>query len=212
MTLIFKAKETLEFIGDSITDCGRMDPVFAPLGNGYVRHIHSLLQARYPELQLEIINKGVSGDRITSLRSRWESDVLDVRPDWLFIFIGVNDVWRFFEGSRDEAVNLPEFKTVYRPLIISARNNNIPQMRLISPYLGETDPSDSFKAKLTEYQDVIDRLGEEFNLPVIQLQPAFDRAMFSKPPAYWTVDRVHPTDVGHVLIALTILKACGFSL
>jgi len=189
-----------------------MDPVFAPLGNGYVRHIHRLLQAGYPELQLEIINKGVSGDRITSLGSRWESDVLDVRPDWLFIFIGVNDVWRFFEGSRDEAVDLPEFETVYRQLIISARNNNIPQTRLISPYLGETDSSDSFKAKLTGYQDVIDRLGEEFNLPVIQLQPAFDRAMLSKPPAYWTVDRVHPTDVGHLLIALTILKTCGFSL
>ncbi len=189
-----------------------MDPAFAPLGNGYVRHIHHLLQAGYPELQLEIINKGISGDRVTSLRNRWDSDVLDVSPDWLFVFIGVNDVWRFFEGSRDEAVDLPEFETVYRQLIISARNNNIPKMRLISPYLGEANPSDLFKTKLTGYQDVIDKLGEEFNLPVIHLQPAFDWAMLSKSPAYWTVDRVHPTDVGHLLLALTILKACGFSL
>ena len=212
MTLIFKAEETIEFIGDSITDCGRIDPVFAPLGNGYVRQIHHLLQAGYPELQLKIINKGISGDRITSLKNRWDSDVLNVRPDWLFVFIGVNDVWRFFEGSRGEAVDLPEFETVYRQLIISARNNDIPQIRLISPYLGESDPSDPFKTKLTGYQDIIDELGEEFNLPVIHLQQAFDWAMLSKPPAFWTVDRVHPTDVGHLLIALTILKACGFSL
>jgi len=39
--------QTVVFIGDSITDCGRRD-VAAPLGNGYVRFIAELITIRYP--------------------------------------------------------------------------------------------------------------------------------------------------------------------
>jgi hypothetical protein len=53
--------------------------------------------------------------------------------------------------------------------------------------------------------------GKEFDLPVIHLQPTFDWAMLSQPPEHWILDRVHPTEVGHMLIALTALRACGFS-
>lgn len=212
MILTFKAKETIEFIGDSITDCNRTEQAFQPLGNGYVRNIHHLLQTGYPELKLTVLNRGVSGDRITSLKSRWKSDVLDIDPDWLFIYIGVNDVWRSFEGDPDEAVDLPEFVEIYRQLIDSTRSHSQAKMRLISPFLGEKDPSDPFRRKLAGYQAVIDELGEECNLPVIHLQPAFDWAMLSKPPEYWTIDRVHPTEIGHMLIALTILRTCGFNL
>jgi hypothetical protein len=66
--------------------------------------------------------------------------------------------------------------------------------------------------ELSLYQTAIDEIGEEHTLPVIHLQPAYDWAMLSKPSAYWTVDRVHPTEIGNMLIALTVLRACGFSL
>ena len=212
MTLIFKAKQTIEFIGDSITDCGRQAPPDEPLGNGYVRIVHQLLQAGYPELQLKILNKGISGDRVTSLKARWKPDVLDLDPDWLFIFIGVNDVWRYFDGDREEAVALPEFENIYRQLLKGASTNSHAQIRLISPFLAETDSDDPFRKKLCQYQEAIDHLGQEFELPVVHLQPAFDWAMLSKPAAYWTSDRVHPTEEGHMLIALTILRTCGYRL
>lgn len=212
MTLIFKSKESIEFIGDSITDCGREFPELQPLGDGYVRQVHDLLQAGYPELQLIIINQGVSGDRVTNLKARWKTDVIEVNPDWLFIYIGVNDVWRFFEGNREEAVALKDFENIYRQLINGVRTNTKAQLRLVSPFLAEKDKEDAFRKKLGQYQDVIDALGEGFGLPVIHLQPAFDWAMLTYPPTYWTSDRVHPTREGHMLIALTILRACGYSL
>lgn len=212
MRLIFKAKTTIEFIGDSITDCDRNDPQFAPLGNGYVRYIHNLLQSGYPELRLKIINKGTSGDRVTDLIQRWGTDVIAVNPHWLMIFIGINDVWRFFEGDPQEGVDLGMFTDSYHQLIDSTQSNTEAQIRLIAPFLAEKDPSDPFRSRLAEYQAAIDHLGLYFNLPVIHLQPAFDWAMLSKPFSYWTSDRVHPTEEGHMLIALTILRACGFSL
>lgn len=212
MTLIFKPKEKIEFIGDSITDCGRQSPEWHPLGDGYVRLFHDLLQAGYPKLQLKIINKGISGDRVTSLKARWKPDVLEVNPDWLFIYIGVNDVWRFFDGDREKAVHLDEFENIYRQLINGARTGTNAQIRLVSPFLAEKDTDDAFRKKLSQYQAAIDALGQGFNLPVIHMQPAFDWAMLSQPASYWTADRVHPTREGHMLIALTILRACGFSL
>jgi lysophospholipase L1-like esterase len=210
MTFIFKAKQTIEFIGDSITDCGRREPALSPLGDGYVRCIHDLLQAGYPELKLTVLNKGIGGNTVLDLSSRWEDDVLDVDPDWLFIFIGVNDVWRTFEGNVEEAVDLPEFISTYRHLIEDAQTNTKAQLRLIAPFLGETNPDDPFRKKLGAYQVAIDKLGEAFDVPLVHLQPAFDWAMLSKPAGYWTVDRVHPTREGHMLIALTILRACVF--
>lgn len=212
MTLIFKAKQTIEFIGDSVTDSGRREEPAAPLGNGYVCKIQQLLLAGYPELGLSVLNRGVNGDRVTSLRDRWTEDVIAVNPEWLFILIGVNDVWRFFEFDRHEAVALPEFEKVYRGILKDTLANTQSQVRLVSPFLAEPNPVDPFRAMLTDYQDAIDRLGEEFELPVIHLQPAFDWAMLSQPASFWTADRVHPTDTGHMLIALTILRTCGFRL
>lgn len=212
MTLIFKAHQTIEFIGDSITDFGRNEPDLKPYGSGYVRAVHTLLQAGYPELQLNVLNKGVSGDRVTNLKARWKPDVLELNPDWLFVYIGVNDVWRYFAGDPAEAVSLPDFEAIYRQCIHSAQSNTRAQVRLISPFLAEKDLEDPFRQKLSRYQEAIDSLGADFDLPVIHLQPAFDWAMLSKPASYWTADRVHPTETGHMLIALTVLRACGFSL
>ncbi len=212
MTLIFKPKSLIEFIGNSITDSHRTDPAHQPLGNGYVQNIHLLLQTGYPELQLKIINRGVSGDRVTSLEARWKTDVLEVNPDYLFINIGINDVWRFFVGPQEEALALPKFENIYRQLINNAKAHIQAQIILVSPYLAVNDPSDPFRKRLAAYQQTIDHLGDAFDLAVIHLQPAFDWAMLSKPSPYWTADRVHPTPEGNMLIALTILRAAGFSL
>jgi hypothetical protein len=124
----------------------------------------------------------------------------------------VNDVWRKFEGDPDEAVSLPDFTTIYHCIIESTQKNTQAQIRLISPFMAETDPDDPFRKELCLYQEAIDGIGNEYALPVIHLQPAYDWAMLSKPSDYWTVDRVHPTEVGNMLLALTILRACGFSL
>ena len=212
MTLIFEPNETITFIGDSITDCERRSQTFEPLGWGYVYNIHCLLRSVYPHLDLTIINKGISGDRVPDLQTRWKTDILDNSPDWLFIYIGINDVWRFFEGDQNEGVSLENFSGTYSDLISAAQTKTKAQIQLIAPFLAESDPIDPFRSRLAQYQAAIDDLGVHFNLPVIRLQTAFDRAMHTKPATYWTSDRVHPTEEGHMLIALTILRACKFKL
>ncbi len=212
MSLVFNSQAIIDFIGDSITDCDRHTPAYNPLGWGYVYNIHCLLRSVYPQLDLTIINKGISGDRVIDLRDRWHSDVLDINPDWLFVYIGINDVWRFIEHKPEEGVGLDDFLTTYRKLIKAALSSTKAQIQLIAPFLAESDPNDPFRSRLAQYQAAIEDLGHHFDIPVIRLQPAFDRAMQTKPSSYWTSDRVHPTEEGHMLIALTILQACQFEI
>ena len=115
--MIFSANQRIVFIGDSITDCGRRDDA-APFGRGYVSMVRNLLGARYPELHLTVLNRGVSGNTVRDLAARWEHDVIDERPDWLSVEIGINDVWRTFRPGREgDAVPLAEYEATLRRLL-----------------------------------------------------------------------------------------------
>ncbi len=50
--------DTILFIGDSITDCGRRD-THMPLGDGYVSIFSELVTGRYPERDIRNIKKGI---------------------------------------------------------------------------------------------------------------------------------------------------------
>jgi len=82
MPIALRANQKLLFIGDSITDCGRRNTA-APYGSGYVREVYLWLGALYPELNVTVVNQGISGNTSRDLVTRWESDVIAEQPDWL---------------------------------------------------------------------------------------------------------------------------------
>ena len=68
---------TLVFMGDSITDCGRRTSGGAGYpeglwGAGYPGLIASRLLADRPGEGWNIINQGISGNRIVDLYARWK--------------------------------------------------------------------------------------------------------------------------------------------
>ena len=74
------------FLGDSITRQGDQP-------GGYVTIVRDTLTARHPNLGLEVIGAGVSGNKVPDLRERLHRDVLSKRPAVVFIYVGINDVW-----------------------------------------------------------------------------------------------------------------------
>lgn len=99
--MLFQKNDTVLFIGDSISDYERKRPVGEGLrnawGTSYVACAGALLGSIYPELALRVINMGVSGNQTRDLIARWQTDVMDLRPDWVCMLIGINDVWRQFD-------------------------------------------------------------------------------------------------------------------
>ena len=112
--------QTLLFIGDSITDCGRRGAE-APLGNGYVRLFTELATARFPERRVRYINKGIGGNRVTDLAARWRDDVLYHRPDRLSVKIGINDLHSHLRGAED-GVDPARFAAVYEQILELTQN------------------------------------------------------------------------------------------
>jgi lysophospholipase L1-like esterase len=208
--LVFRQAQRIVFIGDSITDCGRRQPPGAPFGNGYVHFVRAFLLARYPALNLDILNRGIGGNTVRDLDARWHEDVIALRPDWLSIKIGINDVWRAVAGRTAEAVPLDEYAATYERLLEEAKKETSARLILMEPYVIEPDRSDPFRAQMDRFIPVVHGLAERHGAILIRTQAAFDEAMAAQPASYWADDRVHPGAPGHAVIARAFLRGVGY--
>jgi len=207
----FQNGDSILFIGDSITDCNRVRPIGAGagLGESYVALVDALLAAFYPERGITALNTGSSGNRVTDLAARWQTDVLDLTPDWLSIMIGINDVWRQFDDYLNpDQVTIDQYETVYRKLLMEAKPN-LKGLILMTPYYLETSLSDPMRKKMDEYGKVVKKLAKEFNAIFVDTQTAFNNYLAHRPTQSLCSDRVHPNKTGHMIIAKAFLTAIG---
>ncbi len=142
----------LLFIGDSVTDCGRLRPFgmgpLDALGQGYVAEVDKLLREEHPKRPIRITNMGVSGNTVRDLSKRWDEDVLELKPEWLAVMIGVNDVWRQFDWvNRSGAVMPDDFELTYEMLLRRTRPN-LKGLVLMTPFYVETDRTDLMRQKV----------------------------------------------------------------
>ena len=213
--LKFSNGDTIVFAGDSTTDSGRKRPVGEGLwdgvGNGYVRTIDTMLNVYYPEQFFHIINAGVGGNTSSDLRARWQTDVLDQKPDWVSLMIGINDVWRQFDepGLCNQHI-LPEKYEENLRAMIEATRPQVKGMILMTPYYMEPNAQDLMRARTDEYGAVVKRLAEEYGLPCIDLQQEFLRYLQYRHSSYIMWDRVHPGWIGSMIIARAFLREVGF--
>jgi lysophospholipase L1-like esterase len=207
--LVFQPGQRLVFIGDSITDAGRRNEA-APYGNGYVHLARAFLLARYPALELTIVNQGIGGNTIRDLDRRWEEDVIALQPDWLSIKIGINDVWRQVQGRREQAVLLDEYAATYDRLLRRTREATPARLILMEPYVIEQDRADPFRTIIDSYLPAVHRLARAYDAILVRTQDAFDEALGAQPAAFWANDRVHPHAPGHAVIARAFLRGVGY--
>lgn len=211
----FPANAVLLFQGDSITDAGRErgrdnvpnDP--AGLAWGYVGMIAHELQAEHPDAKWRIFNRGVSGNRVFDLLSRWENDTLDLEPALVSILIGVNDTWHRYLGGT--GIPVGRYEAFYRMLLKDtlARRPSC-QLVLCEPFaLPGGAFKDEWMPELRERMAVVRGLAAEFGAVFVPFQNAFEREMLHRAPTELAADGVHPTESGHRLMAKTWREAVG---
>jgi lysophospholipase L1-like esterase len=204
--LIFSSGQHIVFIGDSITDSGRRDEA-PPYGDGYLNLVRCFVTARHPDVSLQWTNRGVSGDTVRDLSARWVADAVDTRPDWLSVMIGINDIWRRFDGSPELAVPIDEYEHTLRGLLRHAVEATGCRLILATPYLIEPDRDEPQRAMSDRYGEVVAALATEFGGRLVDTQAAFDRVLAHTPPTDWADDRVHPNLPGHAVLADVFLRA-----
>jgi lysophospholipase L1-like esterase len=215
-TIKIHPESTLLMIGDSITDCGRVSPaaevVRDSLGYGYVRLIHNRLSAACSRQRILILNRGVSGNTVRNLVARWQSDVLELKPDWLSIMIGINDVWPKFDATQPDEwyVSIDEYASTLECLI-SITRPQLKGMVLMTPYCIEPNRADPMRAMMDRYGDVVRRLAGQYQAILVDTQAAFDCVLTEVRPTTLALDRVHLKPTGHVIIAQAFLKALEYN-
>ena len=203
--------QTVVFIGDSITDCGRRGAE-RPLGTGYVKLFHDLMILREPEKHLTFINKGIGGDNVAGLSNRWSDDVLRNKPDWLSIKIGINDLHGMLRDPKN-GISPRRFAQNYKA-ILERTVAQLPKCRilLIDPFYISTEKyPNSFRHQVLEllpdYLAVVHQMSRKFKTRLIRTHALFQGLLKYHDPDAFCQEPVHPNLTGHLVITEAVYHA-----
>lgn len=192
------------FFGDSITDCDRNRDDIKSLGNGYVKILADKLLPIYPDTDIELINKGISGNEVCDLLARVQRDVIDLEPDAVVIMIGVNNTLHKFKYGKE--LNLKQFENDLTELLTRLKEAGI-VIIFLEPFLLPAPDKLRMRKLFNEELKVIDTVAPEFCDEFVAYDEMFNGLSVSIPYTEYSADGVHPTHRGSRLIADTAIKA-----
>lgn len=193
----YKSKKVI-FFGDSITQAGVQ-------GNGYINMLKTSLDAN----QFELIGAGVGGNKVYDLYLRLEDDVLNKKPDLVFIYVGINDVWHKL-GAKT-GTDYDKYLKFYQALINKIQASGAKVVLCTPTVIGEKkDGTNEVDADLNKYAAGVIELAQKNKLPLCDLRQAFVSYLEKnntedRDKGVLTTDKVHLNDKGNKLVADTML-------
>lgn len=192
------------FFGDSITDCERDRSDLKSLGKGYVKILSDKLRPIYPDKEIELINKGISGNEVGDLLLRVEEDVIDLQPDAVVIMIGINNTIHKFKNGKE--LDLRQFESDLTELLTRLKNAGI-VIIFLEPFLLPAPDKLRMRKLFNEELEIINRVGLSLADEFVAYDEMFNGLTQTIPYTEYSPDGVHPTHRGSRLIADTAIKA-----
>ncbi|MCY2952016.1 MAG: SGNH/GDSL hydrolase family protein [Planctomycetota bacterium] len=192
---------TIVAIGDSITQ-----------GGGYLRDIDAVLAQQYPDLKIpKVINVGISGQKAEDLVKRFDKDVVQRKPAFVTLSIGINDVWHRLNKPHDEKV-LAAYRDNVAEMVDAAQAAGI-KVILLAPTLISEDPAADGNQRLLMYIAAEKQIAADKKCQFVDLHAMFLHALKHKPAdekGNWiTSDGVHMNPRGDAAMAIGVLRALG---
>ena len=214
------------FLGDSITMAGVYDTevgvqsgdtLIYPKYSGFITLLKNDI-----EDDIELIGKGVSGDKVSNLLERYKEDVLSLNPDIVFIYIGINDVWHKYDFGT--GTDILFYENGLRKIIADIKSNGARVVLCTPTVVGENkgeftlvnkfkdiETMEIMNGDLDAYSDVIRKLSSELDTDLVDLRKIFVNYILennpnNEPAGITTYDGVHLNDLGNKLIADEMLK------
>jgi len=204
--------DRLLFQGDSITDWGRSHSetkanTSGALGNGYTLVAGTNILMNHPDKNLQLYNKGISGNKVFQLADRWDADCLALKPTVLSILVGVNDL---FHAIREGYTGTIEtYRTDYKKLLDRTKQA-LPDVKLIigEPFLtkGIRPETENWYPRFAEFQAAAKEMADSYDAVFIPYQKLFDKALDAAPAKYWSLDGIHPSVAGCGLMAKALTE------
>lgn len=191
-------KIKLLFQGDSITDAGRNREDYHELGQGYPKYAAEILAKKYPEIDFEFINLGISGNQTIDLVNRLEQDFIEIQPDIVSILIGVNDVWHHAEDR--SFLTHEVFEERYRTVLEAIKTKTHAKIMMMEPFLIPVEDKLFFREDLAPKIEVVRKLAREYADSYLPTDGLLQSAFIGDDPLSFAADGVHPTAKGAAYI------------
>ncbi|MDB4749634.1 DUF1080 domain-containing protein [Rubripirellula sp.] len=201
-------KEVIAFFGDSITQAGARP-------GGYCKLIGDAIAKEKPELGVEIVYAGISGNKVPDLEKRLQRDLLSKSPSVVFIYIGINDVWHSTRGKGTPEV---QFDTGLRRLIENISDSGAKVVLCTPSVIGEKQIGEnSLDEMLDEYAEISRQVASDTGVTLCDLRKAFvDRLKANNPEnkhsGVLTRDGVHLNIEGNRFVAALASEAIAKAL
>ena len=204
------------FLGDSITQAAESEE-----GEGTYKGFITSLKENIGQ-EMELINKGISGNKVPDLLLRYKNDVLELKPNIVFIYIGINDVWHKYDWGSGTDIDIyenglrkiiSEIKTTGAKIILctpTVIGENIGEFKLVNNFK-YIETTDIMNNDLDAFSDVVRNLSSEFNTELLDLRKKFKdyiskNNMENLSKGILTYDGVHLNNEGNKLIADEMIK------
>ena len=204
------------FLGDSITQQGENSE-----GEGTYKGFITSLRENVSQ-EVELINKGIGGNKVSDLLLRYNDDVLKLEPNIVFIYIGINDVWHKYDWGTGSDIDIYEkglrkiitdIKAVGAKIILctpTVIGENNGEFKLNNNFK-DIDTMEIMNKDLDAFSDVVRNLSSEFNTDLLDLRKKFKEYISENndqnmPKGVLTSDGVHLNNEGNKLIADEMIK------
>ena len=202
------------FLGDSITQN-------AVINSEKFKGFISLLGENVDQ-NIELIGKGIGGDKVSDLLTRYRDDVIKLNPDMVFIYIGINDVWHKYDYGTGTDIDL--YENGLRQIITDLKENGVEVILCTPTVIGENkgeftlvnqfkdiETMEIMNNDLDDYSDIIRKLSREFDTKLLDLRKIFMQYISENNPenkskGVLTTDGVHLNNIGSKLIADEMIK------
>lgn len=205
MIKMFKDKDVICFLGDSITAKGL-----------WMAEVYQELRKKY---QIKCYNIGVSGGRMYMAEKYLYSRCLAFNPDYVTVMFGINDIEHTWykkdfpkltdDELKSKAVEIykESYERVINKIIVFGAQ---PIVCISVPYDDVNDtPTENLynQTPLDELVEFQREMAEKYNCPVVDFK-AVMRPMLKERKVI-SDDRVHPTEEGYHVMAQVFLHDTG---
>ncbi|MFK8850729.1 SGNH/GDSL hydrolase family protein [Streptomyces sp. Ac-502] len=219
MTITLRPGATVMFTGDSITDSQRLTSEDG-LGSGYPLRVAGEWGLRHPDRPVTWLNSAIAGHKVRDLEPRWQTDVLDARPDVVSILVGVNDMGWHTLDPEGYVIPVEEFATGYDRLLAPLAAAGT-ELILVEPFLlpihgvveagagtARIGPEERerWRADLDPKIRAVRELARAYGARLLPADRMFTELATTTGPEYWAEDGVHPTPAGHAALAEAWLR------
>ena len=200
------------FLGDSITQQAE------DFEDGFI----NLIRQNLVQYKFELVGKGIGGNKVSDLLTRYKSDVIDLNPDIVFIYIGINDVWHKYDFGTGSDIDLYEkgLRTIISdikslgskivlctPTVIGENTGDF----VLGNQFKDVETMEKMNGDLDTFSEVVRKLSNEYGTELLDLRKIFmdylaENNINNDAAGILTTDGVHLNEQGNKLIADQMIK------